>query len=72
MAPAIEVSRAVGKAIMIWDFDRTIMDDDSDRWVVTEMGLTHLFNHLRQTLPWNTLMVSNFIFSLLIPFNLIS
>lgn len=42
--------------MIIWDFDRTIMDDDSDRWVVVEMGLTQLFNHLRQTLPWNSLM----------------
>ncbi|KAK1423870.1 hypothetical protein QVD17_19179 [Tagetes erecta] len=53
MAPAIAV---VGRPMVIWDFDRTIMEDDSDRWVVTEMDLTHLFNQLRQTLPWNTLM----------------
>ncbi|KAJ0766458.1 putative hydrolase [Helianthus annuus] len=45
-----------GKPLIIWDFDRTIMDDDSDRWVVVEMGLTQLFNQLRQTLPWNSLM----------------
>nr|GEW82117.1 thiamine phosphate phosphatase-like protein [Tanacetum cinerariifolium] len=32
------------------------MDDDSDRWVVVQMGLIHLFNLLRQTLPWNSLM----------------
>ncbi|KAH0743338.1 hypothetical protein KY290_031331 [Solanum tuberosum] len=32
------------------------MDDDSDRWVVENMGLTHLFNQLRPTLPWNALM----------------
>lgn len=32
------------------------MDDDSDRWVVVEMGLTQLFNQLRQTVPWNSLM----------------
>lgn len=32
------------------------MDDDSDRWVVVEMGLTQSFNQLRQTLPWNSLM----------------
>ncbi|GJS41132.1 thiamine phosphate phosphatase-like protein [Tanacetum coccineum] len=42
--------------VIIWDFDRTIMDDDSDRWVVVQMGLNHLFNHLLQTLPWNSLM----------------
>ncbi|KAJ9551218.1 hypothetical protein OSB04_015263 [Centaurea solstitialis] len=24
--------------MIVWDFDRTIMDDDSDRWVVVEMA----------------------------------
>ncbi|KAG2712938.1 hypothetical protein I3843_04G141500 [Carya illinoinensis] len=42
--------------VLLFDFDRTIIDDDSDRWVVTEMGLTSLFNKLRSTLPWNSLM----------------
>ncbi|KVI01206.1 HAD-like domain-containing protein [Cynara cardunculus var. scolymus] len=42
--------------MILWDFDRTIMDDDSDRWVVVEMGLTQIFNQLRETLPWNSLM----------------
>lgn len=35
------------------------MDDDSDRWVVVEMGMTQLFDQLRQTLSWNSLMVCN-------------
>ncbi|XP_076959003.1 thiamine phosphate phosphatase-like protein [Bidens hawaiensis] len=58
MAPANQLSEAAGEPsiIIIWDFDRTVMEDDSDRWVIVEMGLTPLFNHLRQTLPWNTLM----------------
>lgn len=42
--------------VVIFDFDRTIIDDDSDRWVVVQMGLTDLFNQLRLTLPWNSLM----------------
>ncbi|KAA8523226.1 hypothetical protein F0562_009649 [Nyssa sinensis] len=42
--------------VILFDFDRTIINDDSDRWVVVEMGLTHLFNQLRPTLPWNSLM----------------
>ncbi|KAJ1408144.1 Pyridoxal phosphate phosphatase-related [Sesbania bispinosa] len=42
--------------VVVFDFDRTIIDDDSDRWVITEMGLTHLFNHLRSTMPWTSLM----------------
>lgn len=42
--------------MVIFDFDRTIIDDDSDRWVVTEMGLTILFRELLGTMPWNSLM----------------
>ncbi|XP_059634853.1 thiamine phosphate phosphatase-like protein [Cornus florida] len=42
--------------MIIFDFDRTLIDDDSDRWVVMEMGLTHLFNQLLPKLPWNSLM----------------
>ncbi|KAL8265531.1 hypothetical protein R6Q59_023661 [Mikania micrantha] len=56
MSPANQLTVVAGQPIIIWDFDRTIMDDDSDRWVVVEMGLTQLFNQLRQTLPWNSLM----------------
>ncbi|XP_073156952.1 thiamine phosphate phosphatase-like protein [Henckelia pumila] len=42
--------------VMVFDFDRTLIDDDSDRWVMTNMGLTNLFLQLRRTLPWNSLM----------------
>ncbi|KAL2342609.1 hypothetical protein Fmac_003894 [Flemingia macrophylla] len=42
--------------VVVFDFDRTLIDDDSDRWIVAEMGLTHLFNQLRQTMPWTSLM----------------
>ncbi|KAK4279378.1 hypothetical protein QN277_011168 [Acacia crassicarpa] len=45
-----------GNIVVVFDFDRTIIDDDSDRWVVTEMGLTQIFNQLRSTLPWIPLM----------------
>ncbi|XP_027342222.1 thiamine phosphate phosphatase-like protein [Abrus precatorius] len=47
---------SVAAPVVVFDFDRTIIDDDSDRWVVTEMGLTHLFNELRHTMPWTSLM----------------
>lgn len=43
---------------MVFDFDRTIIDGDSDNWVVVEMGLAELFNQLLYTMPWNSLMVS--------------
>ncbi|KAK6236452.1 hypothetical protein QUC31_020220 [Theobroma cacao] len=42
--------------VVVFDFDRTIIDGDSDSWVVAEMGLSDLFHRLRSTLPWNSLM----------------
>ncbi|KAL8464012.1 hypothetical protein ACS0TY_033808 [Phlomoides rotata] len=45
-----------GEVVIIFDFDRTLIEDDSDRWVLTNMGLTELFHQLRPTLPWNSLM----------------
>lgn len=43
--------------VVVLDFDRTIIDDDSDRWVINETGLTDLFNQLRATMPsWTSLM----------------
>lgn len=62
MAPENQLPKVAGEMVIIWDFDRTIMDDDSDRWVVVEMGLNQLFNQLRQSLPWNSLMVCNIFF----------
>ncbi|KAI3443662.1 hypothetical protein Pfo_000327 [Paulownia fortunei] len=45
-----------GEIVIIFDFDRTLIEDDSDRWVLTNMGLSQLFHQLRSTLPWNSLM----------------
>lgn len=42
--------------VVVFDFDRTIIDGDSDNWVVTQMGLTQLFQELISTMPWNSLM----------------
>ncbi|KAG5527781.1 hypothetical protein RHGRI_028653 [Rhododendron griersonianum] len=33
-----------------------MIEDNSDTWVVEQMGLTPLFDQLRRTLPWTTLM----------------
>ncbi|PKI62045.1 hypothetical protein CRG98_017418 [Punica granatum] len=49
----------MGKAavlVVVFDFDRTLIDCDSDNWVVTEMGLTQLFRQLYPTMPWTSLM----------------
>ncbi|KAD6455011.1 hypothetical protein E3N88_09717 [Mikania micrantha] len=53
MATANQLRREM---IIVWDFDRTIINDDCDRWVGLEMGLTKLFTQLRPTMPWNSLM----------------
>ena len=47
-------------AVVVFDFDHTIIDDNSDTWVVEELGLTDLFNQLRRTMPWTSLMVRIF------------
>ncbi|GFY98436.1 pyridoxal phosphate phosphatase-related protein [Actinidia rufa] len=45
-----------GTTVVVFDFDHTIIEDNSDTWIVEEMGLTHLFDQLRRTLPWTALM----------------
>ncbi|CAH2080572.1 unnamed protein product [Thlaspi arvense] len=42
--------------VVVFDFDKTIIDLDSDNWVVDELGATDLFNQLLPTVPWNALM----------------
>ncbi|XP_043703335.1 inorganic pyrophosphatase 2-like isoform X2 [Telopea speciosissima] len=42
--------------VVIFDFDKTIIDCDSDNWVLDELGFTQLFNELLPTMPWNSLM----------------
>ncbi|XP_015934147.1 inorganic pyrophosphatase 2 [Arachis duranensis] len=42
--------------VVVLDFDKTIIECDSDNWVVDELGFTDLFNQLLPTMPWNTLM----------------
>ncbi|GLT58341.1 hypothetical protein SLA2020_312410 [Shorea laevis] len=42
--------------VVVFDFDKTIIDCDSDNWVLDELGATELFNSLLPTMPWNPLM----------------
>lgn len=42
--------------VVVFDFDKTIIDCDSDNWVVDDLGATELFNELLPTMPWNPLM----------------
>ncbi|KAF8051476.1 hypothetical protein N665_1717s0010 [Sinapis alba] len=43
--------------VIVFDFDKTIIDVDSDNWVVDELGFTDLFDQLLPTMPLNSLMV---------------
>lgn len=45
-----------GRVVAVFDFDKTIIEVDSDNWVVDHLGFTHLFNRLLPTMPWNSLM----------------
>ncbi|KAL0338975.1 UNVERIFIED_CONTAM: Inorganic pyrophosphatase 2 [Sesamum angustifolium] len=45
-----------GSVVILFDFDRTLIEDDSDRWVITNMGLNDLFHQFLHALPWNSLM----------------
>lgn len=42
--------------VILFDFDKTIIDCDSDNWVVDNLGFTNLFNQLLPIMPWNSLM----------------
>ncbi|WOL11158.1 hypothetical protein Cni_G19919 [Canna indica] len=42
--------------LVVFGFDKTIIDCDNDNWVVDELGVTVLFQRLLPTMPWNTLM----------------
>jgi hypothetical protein len=46
--------------MIVFDFDLTIIDGDIDPWVIEQLGATQLFQTLLPSLPWNTLMVSNY------------
>ena len=56
--------------VVVFDFDKTIIDLDSDNWVVDELGATDLFNQLLPTMPWNSLMVLYLLFVLILVFSL--
>ncbi|XAR49954.1 Inorganic diphosphatase [Bertholletia excelsa] len=42
--------------VVVFDFDKTIIDLDSDNWLLDELGFTELFSQLLPTMPWNSLM----------------
>ncbi|KAK6264224.1 hypothetical protein QUC31_012349 [Theobroma cacao] len=46
----------MGGIVVVFDFDKTIIDYDSDNWVVDELGFSDLFNQFLPTMPWNSFM----------------
>ncbi|KAG2657176.1 thiamine phosphate phosphatase-like protein [Panicum virgatum] len=42
-----------GAPLVVFDFDKTIVDCDSDNWVVDALGATERFDELLRHLPWN-------------------
>ncbi|KAJ1278617.1 hypothetical protein BS78_04G092500 [Paspalum vaginatum] len=42
-----------GAPLVVFDFDKTIVDCDSDNWVVDALGATRRFDELLRHLPWN-------------------
>uniref|UniRef100_A0A0D9VDY4 Uncharacterized protein n=1 Tax=Leersia perrieri TaxID=77586 RepID=A0A0D9VDY4_9ORYZ len=40
--------------VVVFDFDKTIIDCDSDNWVVDSLGATRRFDELLRHLPWNS------------------
>ncbi|WOG89363.1 hypothetical protein DCAR_0208601 [Daucus carota subsp. sativus] len=42
--------------VVIFDFDKTIIDIDSDNWVIDGLGVTDMFDQLLTTMPWNSAM----------------
>eukprot|EP00258_Populus_trichocarpa_P013605 XP_002324759.2 thiamine phosphate phosphatase-like protein [Populus trichocarpa] len=47
---------AMAKVVVVFDFDKTIIDCDSDNWVVEKLDVHDLFAQLLPSLPWNRLM----------------
>ncbi|CAL9105671.1 unnamed protein product [Musa textilis] len=42
--------------VVVFDFDKTIIDCDSDNWVIDGLGGTQLFDELLKAMPWNSAM----------------
>ncbi|KAF0898528.1 hypothetical protein E2562_008122 [Oryza meyeriana var. granulata] len=42
--------------VVVFDFDKTIIEWDSDDWVITKLGASDAFSRLRPTMRWNPLM----------------
>ncbi|XP_039121746.1 thiamine phosphate phosphatase-like protein [Dioscorea cayenensis subsp. rotundata] len=46
----------MAETVVVFDFDKTLINCDSDDWVIREFGLAELFKQLMFTMPWNSLI----------------
>jgi 2-hydroxy-3-keto-5-methylthiopentenyl-1-phosphate phosphatase len=45
--------------VIVFDFDETIIDCDSDIWVADDLGVANFFNDLiKSCMPWNAAAVT--------------
>ncbi|XP_074285497.1 inorganic pyrophosphatase 2-like [Silene latifolia] len=49
-------SLKMANIMVVFDFDKTIVDCDTDNWVLGELGYEDLFYKLLPTMPWNSAM----------------
>ncbi|KAJ4796843.1 Pyridoxal phosphate phosphatase-related protein [Rhynchospora pubera] len=43
----------MSQVVIVFDFDETIIDCDSDVWIANDLGGATLFNDLLKSMPWN-------------------
>ena len=55
------------ETLIVFDFDWSLIDCNSDTWVVEKLGAMERMKSLTSTLPWTQLMVTNRIISIRLP-----
>lgn len=48
----------MARTMIVFDFDDTIIDCDSDIWVADDLGGAALFDDLLKSMPWNAAAVT--------------
>uniref|UniRef100_A0A2P2NIE5 Uncharacterized protein n=1 Tax=Rhizophora mucronata TaxID=61149 RepID=A0A2P2NIE5_RHIMU len=46
----------MASAVVVFDFDKTILDCDVDEWLSEKMGVSQFFSQLLPTISWNSAM----------------
>lgn len=56
-APSISLLAQMGKLMLAWDFDWTLVDGNSDPWVVKKIGAGHIFKECTLSVCTATVLV---------------